>query len=514
MEPRQLLSGGPLEITITEQQTGQSVTLIDNAAGDANSTVGNLTYSTPAVSPFRDFSLTNYQLTSNRTTATTTATLEQSGLVTRTTTTNGPCTLVITAQDSNYLYPATDTSLLNSSIVTFANTAANAATSAFQSTYTAGGISTQTAAVNLSSAGTNPDSHNGSSTATISPSGTAPFNLQNVYTVTLPAMTSTSAPSATFQDTGESATRGTNGSLAGNVYLDNDLSGSLDTGDTGIGTVTVTLTGVDADGNSVNRTMPTATDGSYKFANLTTGVYTVTETPPAGYLQAATTPGIPGDGFATSPGLSPASTSSIVVNGGQNLTNYNFGEWLPVTIGDYVWNDSNANGVQDGGETGIPNVALNLTGQDALGDAITATTSTDGSGHYLFTEPPGTYSVSIDNTQAALSGFTPTTVNATGSTAANDSNPDPSGTAPSLLTFTGASSDLTVDFGYYQDVTVGDYVWNDSNADGIQTAGETGIAGVTLTLTGTNGSGGSVTDHTTTNGSGAYLFTECRAATR
>lgn len=191
MEPRQLLSGGPLEITITEQQTGQSVTLIDNAAGDANSTVGNLTYSTPAVSPFRDFSLTNYQLTSNRTTATTTATLEQSGLVTRTTTTNGPCTLVITAQDSNYLYPATDTSLLNSSIVTFANTAANAATSAFQSTYTAGGISTQTAAVNLSSAGTNPDSHNGSSTATISPSGTAPFNLQNVYTVTLPAMTST-----------------------------------------------------------------------------------------------------------------------------------------------------------------------------------------------------------------------------------------------------------------------------------------------------------------------------------
>src|SRR4051812_33965544 len=34
----------------------------------------------------------------------------------------------------------------------------------------------------------------------------------------------------------------------------------------------------------------------------------------------------------------------------------------PVTIGDFVWNDVNANGVQDSGEPGIPGVTLTLTG--------------------------------------------------------------------------------------------------------------------------------------------------------
>ena len=93
-----------------------------------------------------------------------------------------------------------------------------------------------------------------------------------------------------------------------------------------------------------------------------------------------------------------------------------------------------------------------------------------------------------------------------------DSNPNPSGTTPTTLP--GGGSDLTVDFGYYKPVTIGDYVWNDSNGNGIQNAGETGIGGVTLTLTGTNGTGGSVTDHATTSASGAYLFTEAPARTR
>ena len=87
-----------------------------------------------------------------------------------------------------------------------------------------------------------------------------------------------------------------------------------------------------------------------------------------------------------------------------------------------------------------------------------------------------------------------------------DSNANPSPTTPPTLTSGG--SDETVDFGYYKPITIGDFVWNDSNANGIQDSGEAGINGVTLTLTGTNGSGQSVTDHATTSGNGGYLFTE------
>ena len=51
------------------------------------------------------------------------------------------------------------------------------------------------------------------------------------------------------------------------------------------------------------------------------------------------------------------------------------------------------------------------------------------------------------------------------------------------------ASDLTLDFGFYQPVTVGDFVWNDLNGNGVQDAGEPAIPGVTLTLTGTTGAG-------------------------
>src|SRR5439155_625679 len=90
-----------------------------------------------------------------------------------------------------------------------------------------------------------------------------------------------------------------------------------------------------------------------------------------------------------------------------------------------------------------------------------------------------------------------------------DSNVNPSGTTPAALP--GGSNDLTLDFGYYVQplpITIGDFVWNDTNANGIQNVGEPGINGVTLTLTGTNASGGAVVDHTTTAGNGGYLFTE------
>ena len=40
---------------------------------------------------------------------------------------------------------------------------------------------------------------------------------------------------------------------------------------------------------------------------------------------------------------------------------------------------------------------------------------------------------------------------------------------------TSGQSDLTLDFGFVQPVFVGDFVWSDTNGDGIQDAGEPGI---------------------------------------
>lgn len=60
-------------------------------------------------------------------------------------------------------------------------------------------------------------------------------------------------------------------------------------------------------------------------------------------------------------------------------------------------------------------------------------------------------------------------------------------------------------------VTVGDYVWEDSNKDGIQDEDESGIPGVTVTLTGSEGEQvtdvyGNVVEAKKTDDSGKYLF--------
>ena len=73
-------------------------------------------------------------------------------------------------------------------------------------------------------------------------------------------------------------------------------------------------------------------------------------------------------------------------------------------------------------------------------------------------------------------------------------------------------NDPTLDFGFVKPrVTVGDYVWEDVNRDGLQTVGEPGIPGVTLTLTGPDGE--PVTDvfgnevaPTVTDADGLYTF--------
>ena len=46
-------------------------------------------------------------------------------------------------------------------------------------------------------------------------------------------------------------------------------------------------------------------------------------------------------------------------------------------------------------------------------------------------------------------------------------------TAPAALP--SGSSDLTLDYGFYKPVQIGDFVWNDLNTNGLQDSGEPGI---------------------------------------
>ena len=171
------------------------------------------------------------------------------------------------------------------------------------------------------------------------------------------------------------------------------------------------------------------------------------------------------------------------------------------SIGNFVWNDLNGNGLQDSGEPGISGVTVQL--KNSSGTVI-QTTTTNASGVYQFTGlSAGTYTVVLSTPP----GYTvsPSTV---GTNTAIDSNGSPA----TVTLPTNSSTDQTIDFGFWVMPLgrIGDFVWNDLNANGIQNSGEPGLANVTVQL---KNSAGIVIQTTTTDANGFYQFTFLPAGT-
>ena len=108
--------------------------------------------------------------------------------------------------------------------------------------------------------------------------------------------------------------------LSGFVYHDANNDGVKGVGEAGIGGATLTLTGINDLGSAVNLSTLTLADGSYAFASLRPGNYTLTETQPVGYLDGKDSLGSLG-GTAGNDVF-----SNIVLNAGINGVNYNYGE--------------------------------------------------------------------------------------------------------------------------------------------------------------------------------------------
>jgi LPXTG-site transpeptidase (sortase) family protein len=285
------------------------------------------------------------------------------------------------------------------------------------------------------------------------------------------------------------------------VWNDLNNNGIQDAGEAGIPGVTVHL--LDSTGTTTLATTTTDASGLYHFTNLAPGTYRVSFVPPSGY---AFSPADQGANDAvdsdadTSTGITTASYT--LASGDNNLT-VDAGLHQLAALGDFVWNDSNANGIQDAGEAGIPNVTVNLLNS---GGAVIATTTTDANGLYHFTNlAPGTYSVQFVNP----GGYTFSPANQ-GANDAVDSDADTTTGVTGTYTLAAGENNTTVDAGLHTPAALGDFVWNDANANGIQDAGETGIPNVTVNLL---DSGGAIIATTTTDASGLYHFTNLTPGT-
>lgn len=364
--------------------------------------------------------------------------------------------------------------------------------------------------------------------------------------------------------------------IGNRVWLDtgagaNYNNGSLDVGEIPLDGVTVQLYGVGLDGapgtgdDVFYGSVVTAGGGYYQFDRLLPGQYyvsipasefngteelvgyvsttssgtdeTTDETGDENGIDAdAATNGIRTQVYDLRPNTEPTTDDETNYSGTLDDNDVNFTADLSfvklVALGNRVWFDTGAgsgsadNGIQDGTESGVDGVRVELYGLGPDGTAGTpddnfvAFDTTDANGDYYFDLlNPGSYYVSIpssefDDAGDELFGY----VSSTGNGAVDDDDDqtdDENGidgtdlptdgirtpvysltpeTEPSADVDTGYTGyldddnvNLTADFGFLQKVAIGNRVWLDTGAgthynNGILDADESGINGVTVTL--------------------------------
>ena len=172
------------------------------------------------------------------------------------------------------------------------------------------------------------------------------------------------------------------------------------------------------------------------------------------------------------------------------------------SLGDFVWQDTNANGIQDAGELGLEGITVEL--QSCSGDFV-ASTTTDSMGAYRFEN------VAEDHFQLQFmlpSGYEFSPEKATPEFKLDSNANETTGVSP-CYDMTQGYQRLAVDAGMVPttapsgDGLLGDFVWQDTNGDGIQDSNEPGLAGVTVNL---ESCSGSIIDSMVTDSNGGFVF--------
>lgn len=305
------------------------------------------------------------------------------------------------------------------------------------------------------------------------------------------------------------------GKIGNYVWDDADADGIQDAGEDGVDGVEVEL--YDDLGNLV-ATTTTGDDystaaveqGYYQFVGLDAGDYTVKFNAPSGYGLSDQDEGSD-DAADSDADITSGRTATIALAAGASNQTIDAGLIELASLGDYVWADNNADGEQNDGQTGVNGVTVKL--YDASNTLVaTTTTANDGSGnagYYLFENlRPGDYQVEF----VKPDGFVFTAADQVGDSLDSDANTVTGRTA--TVTLQAGDNDLSVDAGLIELSSIGDYVWEDINQDGVQNDGEAGINGITVNLY--DGSGNLLDTTTTANDSngnaGYYLFDDLPAS--
>jgi len=200
-------------------------------------------------------------------------------------------------------------------------------------------------------------------------------------------------------------------------------------------------------------------EGAADYTDPNSGVVTtVTDLSDDGTNPETTNPGSPGDTGGTDD-----PTPIDIIAGG--------------SIGDFVFFDTDGDGIQDPGEQGIPNVQIILFDSN---DNVVETTTSDSNGNYLFEEiPAGDYYLQYIIPSDGEEPFESTTSFNGNNTALDSDVTGVNGVnTTQIFTLSGNQDNMNVDGGFFQCVQLGDYTFYDSNGNSRRDTEENGINGL------------------------------------
>ncbi len=172
----------------------------------------------------------------------------------------------------------------------------------------------------------------------------------------------------------------------------------------------------------------------------------------------------------------------------------------PARISGVVYHDVTGTGLLTPGNVqGLPNARVVLTGSDDQGHSVLRTTTSDEHGYYEFNNlPPGNYTVALGQSEGVLPGREVVgTVNGERVGKAVDAG------AISQIALPPGGEGVAYHLGQVLPASVSGSVFQ-------QESGQLGLAGVQVTLTGTDDHGQLVHRETTTDAGGFYAFRNLR----
>jgi len=269
------------------------------------------------------------------------------------------------------------------------------------------------------------------------------------------------------------------GDLTGLVFEDNGIGGGVardgvQNGDeAALAGLTVTLQN---DAGGAPETMVTDVAGNYSFHEGFDDSYTITITTPTGWTNTLVTTGalIQNSGLFELPSTMPT-----------------VGIFHEITIAGKVFFDTNHVSYQDGSEKPMPYITASLhpnssytlvMGSEVINPDLVNPVSVDRNGNYSFAlTEPGDYWVGFSNVPDNYQFSVEHTTNPL-ATSATNSDVNESGNGE-ILTYAYGTEQTHIDAGAFMaPAVIGNYIWSDTNHDGIQDDSESGLNGVTVSL--------------------------------